>query len=125
MDTNLLPSQIVPRLRIFSHHIILATISCLTMMVQGQMLDLSLHHWQVALTTGAGAGILGVIFSIGFLKQYKDTKYFAALSVFVATFCADIWVHPTHFGGPFTEALYTAACAALISILVSIVKGKR
>ena len=125
MDTTFFPSQIVPRLRIFSNHIILATISCLTIMVQGQMLDLTPGHWQVALTTGFGAGILGVIFSIGLLKQYKETKYFTALSVFVATFCADIWVHPTHFGGPLTEAAYTAASAAVISLLVSIVKGKK
>jgi hypothetical protein len=125
MDTIFFPTQIVPRLKIFAEHIILATIACLTAMVQGKYLDLTLGHWQVALTTGTGAGILAIIFSIGLLKRYKETKYFTALSVFVATFCADIWVHPTNFGSPFTEALYTAAGAAVISILVSIVKGKK
>ena len=125
MSTNFFPSQIVPRLRIFSNHIILATISCLAIMVPDQLLDLTPGHWQVALTTGFGAGILGVIFSIGLLKQYQNTKYFTALSVFVATFCADIWVHPSHFGGPLTEAASTAAFAAVVSLLTSIVKGKK
>lgn len=94
-------------------------------MVQGSLPDLTLGHWQVALTTGAGAGILAVVFSIKPLDKWLGNKWYTALAAFVATFCADIWNHPTHFGGPLTEALYTGLCAAIISLLVSIVNDKK
>ena len=118
----------LPRIKILARNIIQATIACLTMMVQGQMLNLTIGHWQVALTTGLGAGILAVLFSFKPFDKYLGNKWYLAASAFVATFCADIWVHPTHFGHPLQEALSTALGAAVISILMSyagLKKGKK
>ena len=119
---------ILPRIQIFARNILQATIACLTMMVQGRMLDLTIGHWQIALTTGFGAGVLAVLFSFKPLDKYLGNKWYLAASAFVATFCADIWVHPTHFGHPLQEALSTALGAAVISILMSyagLKKGKK
>lgn len=119
------PPSITLRGKIFFRHLVQASVACLTLMVQGNFAEATLGHWQVALTTGSGAGLLAVIFSIKPLDKWIDNKWYTALSAFVATFCADIWVHPTHFGSPFSEALYTAAGAALISLLVSFVNNKK
>lgn len=95
------------------------------MMVQGNFLDLTPEHWGIALTTGTGAGFLAILFSFKPFTKWVGNMWHGAATAFVATFAADIWVHPTHFGSPITEALYTGLGAALISLLISYTADKK
>ena len=81
-------------IRVFSQ----TFLSCMFFMVQGKFLLITLGHVAVAAQVGA-------ICLAGF--------------VFIATFIADYISHPTHFGEHYTEALFTAAGAALISLFIS------
>ena len=93
-------------------------LSCMFFMVQGKFLLITLGHIAVAAQVGAictAAFILINRFSLKLL----ESKWYLAGFVFAATFIADYLSHPTHFGEHYTEALYTAAGAALISLFFS------
>jgi hypothetical protein len=107
------------RLKIFGRHVAQSTASCLTVMTGGDFKALTWEHWEIALVTGAAAGLIGVIVSIGPLLRYYGNRWFFALVAFAGTFAADLWSHPSHFGGPMAEALVTAAGAAFVSLLFS------
>jgi len=101
-------------IRVFSQ----TFLSCMFFMVQGKFLLITLGHVAVAAQVGAictAAFILINRFSLVLLEN----KWYLAGFVFTATFIADYISHPTHFGEHYTEALYTAAGAALISLFIS------
>jgi len=101
-------------IRVFSQ----TFLSCMFFMVQGKFMLITLGHVAVAAQVGAictAAFVLINRFSLALLEN----KWYLAGFVFTATFFADYISHPTHFGEHYTEALYTAAGAALISLFIS------
>jgi hypothetical protein len=104
---------------LFSRHLGQSTIACLTAMTQGNFASLTAAHWQVALFTGALAGLFGVAVSLTRLFRVYRPWFSFALITFFSTFFADRLSHPTHYGSPWTEALLTAAGATLVSLLIS------
>lgn len=107
------------RLAIFARHVGQSTAACLTAMTQGDLAALTLQHWKVALTTGVSAGVLGILVSLGPLFRFYSDRWSVAAIAFFATVLADRWTHPTHFGGPWTEALVTGLAAAVLSLMIS------
>lgn len=107
------------RLAIFARHVGQSTAACLTAMTQGDLSALTLQHWKVALTTGVSAGVLGILVSLGPLFRFYSDRWSVAAIAFFATVLADRWTHPTHFGGPWTEALVTGLAAAALSLMIS------
>lgn len=107
------------RLTILARHVGQSAAACLTAMTEGDFEKLTLEHWRVALATGLVAGLFGVIMSIGPLIRLYDSRWSFAAIAFFGTLIADRWSHPSHYGGPWTEALLTAAGAAVLSLLVS------
>ncbi|HYE35297.1 hypothetical protein [Methylocaldum sp.] len=107
------------RLAIFGRHVGQSTAACLTAMTKGDLASVTLQHWQIALTTGLAAGVFGVLVSLGPLIKFYDNKWTTAAIAFFGTVIADRWSHPSHFGGPWSEALVTAFGAAALCLLLS------
>jgi hypothetical protein len=103
---------------IFIRHLGQSTAACLLAMTRGDISAIGLDHWLVALTTGGITGTLGVLVTLTPLKRQYGNKWFFAAVVFVGTFVADWLTHPSHFGGPLTEALATGAAASIISLML-------
>jgi sorbitol-specific phosphotransferase system component IIC len=111
--------MIQEKVKIFFRRFSEAMPACLMVMVQGNPLALSLGHWLKACQTGAIAGLIMVGLSCTPRKDLMDNKYtIAGLTGFV-TALADYFVHPTHFGGEFTEALVTGIAAGLLCLAFS------
>lgn len=104
---------------IFLRHLGQSAAACLLAMTRGDISAIGPEHWLVALTTGSVTGAVGVFISMTPLRVHYGNKWFFALVVFVGTFVADWLAHPSHFGGPFTEALVTATAAAVICLALS------
>ena len=104
---------------VFGRHVSQSTAACLTAMTQGDLTAITFPHWQVALTTGAVVGVLGVVMTFGPLRGLQASRWGVAAIAFLGTVAADIAVHPTHFGFPLAEALVTGLGAAALCLLVS------
>ena len=110
------------KLAVFSRHLAQATAACMTTMTNGNVAAVTLAHWQIALTTGLIAGVIGVAISFTRLfRGYKHTNSNAIIT-FISTLVADVISHPSRTGAPLWglgEASLTAFGAALISLVVS------
>lgn len=91
-----------------------AWIACLTMMVQGNFLELTLEHALKASKTGAISAIVFCVFTAVF-KVYD--KVVIATIMGVLTGLTDYMVHPTHFGPGWSEAAATGMVAAILCYL--------
>ena len=96
-----------------------AWLSCLLTMVQGDIATLTLKHGIVATKTG---GIMAASYFIAVLFTKKQTNYLDVLLTGCLTAVADFAVHPTHFGGPTTEAVVTGMGAAFLALLLHLIK---
>jgi len=88
---------------------------CFPMMVQGDLSALTLSHWYKANYTGILAGLGAIIIQYSFLKHFEQKKWFHGLQIGVATFFADLLIHPSHFWGQIGEASLTALAAGLLA----------
>ena len=61
------------KLAVFSHHLTQATAACITTMTKGNVAAVTLEHWQIALTTGLMAGLIGV--AISFTRLFRGYKH--------------------------------------------------
>jgi hypothetical protein len=107
------------KLEIFIRRLSEATPSCLMMMVQGNVLALTLTHWGKALQTGALTGALAVLVSFSGRKELQENKFVIAGLTGFLTAIADFLTHPTHFGGPSTEAITTGVGAGFLCLALS------
>jgi hypothetical protein len=104
---------------IFIRRLSEATPSCLMLMVQGNVLALTIPHWIKALQVGGLTGLLAVIVSFSERKELQDNKFvIAGLTGFLTT-VADFLLHPSHFGGQSTEAIVTGIGAGLLCLALS------
>lgn len=92
--------------------------ACLVMMVQGNMLAITLGHLAIASETGV---IAGAVASALVLAARTRTRWIVSVVLGVVTAIADFFVHPGQFGPVFAEALATGLGAGLLSFLVGIV----
>ena len=89
--------------------------ACMITMLQGNLFAMTLGHWIIASRTGviSGAAATAALVLSGGRKRVT-----VALLLALATFAADYWSHPSHFGGAVTEALVTALAAGGLSLVV-------
>jgi len=88
---------------------------CFPMMVQGDLTALTWSHWWKANCTGIIAGVGAVFLRWSYFQLLKDRKWFHGVQLGLATFIADLLVHPSHFGSHLGEALATAVGAGLLA----------
>ena len=92
-------------------------LSCLTMMVQGNLLAVSPSHLLIAAKTAIGAMIVYGISSF-WVKTMNPLSESALLAA--ATALVDVGVHPTHFGAWWTEAVATGIAAGVLNYCVTL-----
>lgn len=101
---------------LFFHKLSLAWLSCMLVMVQGDVSSLTSKHAMIATKTGSITGGLVLLMSFIPVKFYMKLPVF----MFIGCFIADYISHPTHFGSHFSEALVTASMAAIFSYVISL-----
>ncbi len=112
------------KLNIFLKRLSESTTSCMVMMTQGNLLAITLGHWGKALQVGVIASIATVALIIYGNKSLSDNKFAMAGAIGFFTAVADMMTHPTHFGGPSTEAIVTGIGAGLLCLTMSKVWSK-
>ena len=98
---------------LFVENIAESASSCLIMMVQGNMLLLTLGHWLIAMETGLFAGTIA---SALILKG----RMFKPIVLGVITAIADYFVHSSQNENMIIEAVLTGIGASIISYSVSL-----
>lgn len=111
------------KLKVFVTPFCEATPACLLVMVQGNILLATIGHLQKAVETGFITGV-GVLILSSFTHRWFRNKYLVAGITGGVCFIADLFVHPTHFGGYTSEAMVTGAITALISLALNFI-GKK
>jgi len=107
------------KLNILWRRIVEATSSCLIMMTQGNVLAITIGHWITALKTGFLTGIMAVAVAVFGNQKMQDNKYVVAGVTGFLTTIADLFMHPSHFGGARTEAIVTGIGAGLLCLALS------
>ena len=97
----------------------------MVLMTQGNLLAVTLGHWGNALQVGVIASVATLAVVIYGNKDWSNNKFAMAGIIGFFTAVADMLTHPTHFGGPSTEAIVTGIGAGLLCLAMSnIYKGK-
>jgi len=120
MDIN-----IKEKCEIFLRRLSEATPSCLMLMVQGNVMALTVNHWVKALQVGGLTGALAVAVSLSGRKELQDNKFVIAGLTGFLTSISDFLLHPSHFGGPTTEAITTGIGAGLLCLALSNIGKKQ
>lgn len=107
------------RVVIYIRHLTQALAACLTAMSRGNLRTITWEHWQFALTTGLWAGFVAVILSFGKLRVIQTNRWGVAATAVAGTSLGDFLTHPSHFGGPMTEAAVTGLGAGILCLLFS------
>jgi hypothetical protein len=107
------------KLKIFTSRLSEATPACLLLMVQGNVLALTLPHWIKAFQTGVLTGACAVCISFFGRKELQENKFVVAGLTGFLTAVSDFFMHPSHFGGPSTEAIVTGIGAGLLCLALS------
>jgi hypothetical protein len=96
----------------------------MVMMTQGNLLAITVYHWQKALQVGLIASVATLAVVIYGNKDWSDNKFAMAGVIGFFTAVADMMTHPTHFGGPSTEAIVTGIGAGLLCLVMSKIWSK-
>ena len=107
------------KITILWRRIVEAGSSCLLMMTKGNVLAITLGHWITALKTGFLTGIMAVAVAVFGNQKMQDNKFVVAGITGFLSAIADLCVHPSHFGGPNTEAIVTGIGAGLLCLALS------
>lgn len=89
--------------------------SCSAVMVQGKLSSLTWGHFLVAGRVGLITAACYVVSAL-FIKKDPLSVWVAALMTAVLTTVSDFFVHPTHFGDWWTEAVVTGLGAGALCL---------
>jgi len=92
-----------------------STAACLAIMVQGNLLALTVSHLLIASQTGL---IAGTIVTVGIFLAKTSNRWLISVGLGVTTGVVDFFVHPGMFGSAATEAIVTGLGAGILSYLV-------
>ncbi|HEY5622795.1 MAG TPA: hypothetical protein VIV14_03465 [Gammaproteobacteria bacterium] len=92
-----------------------STTACLFMMVQGNVLALTLGHWLIASQTGL---IAGALTTAALFFASTDKRWVVAIVLGAVTAVVDFFVHPGMLESALLEALLTGIGAGLLSLAV-------
>jgi hypothetical protein len=93
--------------------------ACMFWMVQGNLSLSSYAHWITATQTGlAAATVLQIILQVPRLSPLMRGQWRAFVVTSLVVSSVDRCIHPSHFGGPWTEALATGMSAYGINLAI-------
>lgn len=97
---------------------IAAFVSCLLVMVQGDVTLIDTPHWIKAAKTATSASMIFIILMLlPKVKAFAGGRSGSAVAFGGGVFVSDLWVHPTHFAFPAAEALTTAILSAALAYI--------
>ena len=95
-----------------------AFISCLLMMVQGDITAIDVPHWIKAAKTATCASVIFCVFLFApKLETLVESRLGSSVTFGGGVFVSDLWVHPTHFLFPSAEAITTAVLSAVLAYI--------
>ena len=95
-----------------------AFISCLLMMVQGDITAVDVPHWINAAKTASFASVIfAAMVFMPKIKIFANQRLGGAISFGGGVFVSDLWIHPTHFLFPTAEALTTAVMSGILAYI--------
>lgn len=107
------PGEIIARkFMYFSQRLVGAFLACAFWMVQGDYRLLTAQHWRIALETAFFSSTILLLLSLMNLRLLQQGRYRPLLVTAIVVALVDHFVHPSHFGGPFIEAVVTGLTAA-------------
>ena len=96
-----------------------AFFACMLWMTQGDMSVASPAHWIAATKTGLGAAtILQIILQVPKLSPLMGGRWRAFIVTSLVVSSVDRCVHPSHFSGPWAEALATGMSAYGLNLAI-------
>ena len=107
------------RLILCGHKAAEAGAVCLVLMVQGQVVGITLSHFLIAGKTG----LLAVCPALGLTytryAYHFANKWTTAAFIGLCTFFADAAIHASHYPGAYTEAAFTGSGAFALSLVIA------
>lgn len=107
------------RALIFAQRLWQPTSACMACMPGGLAKLWSAAHWANALQTGLATGVFALLLSFTPIGRLYRNRFGNAALVGGITTLGDKLSHPSHFGGPWGEALVTGAVSALLALAAS------
>jgi|TARA_R100000027_G_scaffold16397_1_gene11772 H+/gluconate symporter-like permease len=96
-----------------------AWLSCMIMMVQGDLTAWTFKHAVTALKTSTAAVLA---YAACMLVFSKENKALNILLIGVLTAIFDYEVHPSHFGEHYSEAIATGISTSAMALIVYLIK---
>ena len=110
------------RARVFVQRLTQPTCGCMICMSAPTFANvLSVTHWQIALQTGIGTGLLALLLSFTPVGRLFAHRYSNAILMGALTAVADAWSHPGRFAFEYGEALLTGLVSGLLVLATSFV----
>jgi hypothetical protein len=114
------------RVVLCGHKAVEAGAVCLILMVQGNLLELTLAHLAIASKTGVLAIVPALWLTFTRHAHVFLNKWAAGAVLGICTFVADALMHGSHYPGAYMEAALTGVGAFVFSVVVAYTPlGKR
>lgn len=114
------------RLVLCGHKAVEAASVCMVLMVQGNLMAITLTHLSIASRTGLLAIFPAMGLTFTRYARYFANRWTSSFFFGLCTFLADSVMHPSHYPGAYTEAALTGLGACIFSIAISYTPiGKR
>jgi hypothetical protein len=107
------------RLALCGHKAVEAGAVCMVLMVQGNLLGLTLGHLEIASETGLLAVFPALAISFTPYARHFVNRWTTSAFFGLCTFLADAALHRSHYAGEYTEAALTGIGAFVFSIAIS------
>jgi hypothetical protein len=107
------------RIALCGHKAVEVGTVCLLLMVQGQLGDVTLAHFVIAIKTGLLAVSPAVAATFTRYARHVVHRWSGSAIVGVCTFVADALSHSSHYSGAYTEAALTGIGAFFLSAAIS------
>ena len=107
------------RAALFGHKAVEAGAVCLVLMVQGNLVDLTLAHLAIASKTGLLAVSPALVVTFTQHARFFTNKWVSSGFLGICTFLADAALHGSHYPGAYTEAAMTGLGACVLSMVIA------
>ena len=107
------------RIVLCGHKAVEAGTVCMILMVQGNLMGLTLGHLLIASKTGLLAVSPVLAVTITRYARFLANRWTSSSFLAVCAFMADATIHDSHYSGEYTEAVLTGIGTFVFSVLIS------
>ena len=107
------------RLMLCGHKAVEAGAVCMILMVQGNLMGLTLGHLLIASKTGILAMSPVLAVTVTRYGRLLANRWISSSVLAICAFIADAIIHESHYPGEYTEAVLTGIGAFVFSVFIS------